>query len=63
MKTARSTSAGARLLPDRKGYCWYALVHQIWPQGVLQVEGREGRGQDGLLFPLRGGEEDTRGMV
>ena len=23
----------------------------------------KGPGQDGLLFPLRGGEEDTRGMV
>ena len=32
-------------------------------QGVLHVEGPEGPGQDGLLFPLRGGEEDTRGMV
>ena len=30
MKTASSTSAGARLLPDRKGHCWYALVHEIW---------------------------------
>ena len=35
MKTARSTSAGARLLPDRKGHCWYALVHESWHSSVL----------------------------